>query len=321
MIRRWIAPGASVVVLACFPGESDLTGEKVQLTIPRGATLAAAADSLHAYNLISSPTRFRLYAKITGRERAVQAGTYDIPRGASMRQILAILVAGRPAEERLVVLEGLTLREVADTVHKQLGIPAESIVVAASDSALRVQLQVSGLTLEGYLYPSTYLVPVGADARDVVQQLTEEFTRRWQRRWTAQLDALRMSRHEIVILASIIEGEVRYAPDRPYVSSVYHNRLRRGMRLQADPTVAYALGRRRRLYEKDYLIRSPYNTYQVDGLPPGPIGQPSEESIRAALYPATSPFLYFVARADGQHVFSETYAEHLRAIREIRGRN
>jgi UPF0755 protein len=122
-----------------------------------------------------------------------------------------------------------------------------------------------------------------------------------------------------VTLASIIAGEVRYEPDRAYVSSVYHNRLERGMRLQADPTVVYALGRRRRLYERDYQTPSPYNTYLIDGLPPGPIGSPSRASIEAALYPARTRFLYFVARPDGQHVFSLTYAEHLRTIREIRG--
>lgn len=321
MTVRWLTAVAAAVAVGCLPAETDVTEESVQLTIPRGATLGAAADSLHAHDLISSPTLFRFYATISGRERAIQAGTYDVPRGASNREILAILVAGRPAEARLVILEGLTLQEVADTIQRQLGIPADSVVIAASDSATRSTLRVPGPTLEGYLYPSTYLVPIDAGARDVVRQVTKEFARRWRPNWNARLESLGMSRHEIVILASIIEGEVRYAPDRPYVSSVYHNRLRRGMRLQADPTVVYALGRRRRLYEKDYLIRSPYNTYQVDGLPPGPIGQPSEQSLRAALYPAASPFLYFVARTDGQHVFSETYAEHLKAIREIRGRN
>ncbi len=319
MTVRRFAAAAVIFMLGCIPPELEDTTDNVQLTIPRGATLGAAADSLHAHNLISSPALFRFYAVISGRERAIQAGTYDVPRGASIRQILAILVSGRPAEERLVVLEGLTLQEVADTIERQLGIPAESVVAVASDSAMRANLQVMGSNLEGYLYPSTYLVPVDAGARDVVQQLVREFARRWRPEWEERLDSVGMTRHEIVILASIIEGEVRYAPDRPYVSSVYHNRLRRGMRLQADPTVVYALGRRRRLYEKDYLFQSPYNTYQVDGLPPGPIGQPSEESLRAALHPATSQFLYFVARDDGQHVFSESYAEHLRAIREIRG--
>jgi UPF0755 protein len=121
-----------------------------------------------------------------------------------------------------------------------------------------------------------------------------------------------------VTVASIVEAEVRYPPDRPYVASVYYNRLRRGMPLQADPTVAYALGQRRRLYERDYQVQSPYNTYLITGLPPGPIGSPSSASLRAALHPAVTDFFYFVARSDGKHVFSRTYREHLRAIEAVR---
>lgn len=309
----------AALAAGCSRASPPDASEVVQITIPRGATLAAAAESLHVHDLISSRRVFRFYAVASGRERAIQAGTYDIPSDASVRRVLETLVAGRPAERRLVILEGLTLTELADTVEKQLGISAESIRSAASDSVLRMRLGVPSPTLEGYLYPSTHLVRVDADADDVVRQLSAEFERHWHPEWTARLDTLGMTQHEIVTLASIIEGEVRYEPDRTYVSSVYHNRLRRGMRLQADPTVVYALGRRRRLYERDYQTPSPYNTYLIDGLPPGPIGSPSEASIEAALYPARSQFLYFVARPDGQHVFSLTYAEHLRTIREIRG--
>jgi UPF0755 protein len=305
--------------VGCTRAAPDAQKETVQVTIPRGATLAVAAESLQVHGIISSPGLFRFYAVMSGRERAIQAGIYDIPDGASIREVLAMLVAGRPAERRLVILEGLTLAEMADTVEKQLGMSADSFRSAAADPALRERLRVPAPTLEGYLYPSTHLVRVDADARDIVRQLSTEFERHWHPAWTARLDTLRMTRHEIVTLASIIEREVRYEPDRAYVSSVYHNRLNRGMRLQADPTVVYALGRRRRLYERDYRTPSPYNTYLIDGLPPGPIGAPTEASIEAALYPAHSRFLYFVARRDGQHVFSRTYAEHLRTIREIRG--
>jgi UPF0755 protein len=151
--------------------------------------------------------------------------------------------------------------------------------------------------------------------------MVTEFEAHWRPEWTARLDSLRINRHQAVTLASIIEGEVRYAPDRPFVSSVYHNRLKRGMRLQADPTVIYALGRRRRLFEKDYLRRSPYNTYLIDGLPPGPIGQPAEASMYAALYPARSDFIFFVAQPDGKHIFSRTLREHVNAINAVRRRN
>ena len=307
-----------VAVLACGTEPQLSPGSAVRVTIPPGASLAAAAESLSAHDLISSTATFRFYAVLSGRGRAVQAGTYDLRRSVSFRGILNALMAGRPPERRLVILEGLTLEEIADTVERQLGIPAESVRVAAQDPDLRATLGVPAPTLEGYLFPSTHFVRNDASARDLVRQLTTEFERHWRPDWTARLDTLGMTRHEIITLASIIEGEVRHDADRAYVSSVYHNRLRRGMRLQADPTVVYALGRRRRLFERDYRTPSPYNTYLNDGLPPGPIGAPTAASVRAALFPAHTQFIYLVARPDGQHVFSRTYTEHLRAIREIR---
>ncbi len=175
--------------------------------------------------------------------------------------------------------------------------------------------------VDGYMYPTTYVVPMRMRARDLMKVMTHEFIARWQPEWDARLGELHMTRHEIVTLASIIEAEVRYRPDRPYVSAVYHNRLKRGMALQADPTIVYAHGRRlRRVWERQLQIRSPYNTYLYPGLPPGPITQPSDSSIIAALYPAPIGYLYFVAQPDGKHIFSASYADHLAAIKRVRER-
>ncbi len=309
-----------VIVAAVVGGcrSSPPDGPAARVTIPRGAVLASVADTLHARDLVSSPELFRFYATLSGRDRMIQAGAYEIPPGLSIRQLLTILGTGRPAEKRLVIPEGLTVRELAAIVEREIGIPEDSLLAAARDSLVRANLGIPSATLEGYLYPSTYLVRTDASARDVVRQMVGEFERQWRPEWDARLDTLEMTRHEIVTLASIIEGEVRYGPDRPYVSSVYHNRLLRGMPLQADPTVIYALGRRRRLFERDYQIRSPYNTSLIDGLPPGPIGEPSGASIWAALYPARTNLLFLVARPDGQHVFSHSLREHRRAVREVR---
>lgn len=303
-----------LVALAC----SRIPESPVRVTIPRGATLVAVADTLEARGVIRSPEIFRFYSRLTGRQRFIRAGTYDFPTQTSARRALRILLRGRLAERRVVLPEGLMLTEVAELVRQQLGVPADSFLAAARDSALLAAFGIAAPSAEGYLYPSTYLAPVAATARDIVRQQLNEFRARWRPSWDGRLDSLGMTRHQAVVLASIIEGEVRYGPDRPYVSSVYHNRLRRGMRLQADPTVIYALGRRRRLYEKDYLFASPYNTYLIDGLPPGPIGQPSAESIEAALYPVKTDFLYLVARPDGKHIFSRTLREHLRAAAQVR---
>lgn len=315
-MTRVVVAGALLLALGC--SRRAPSPEQVRVTIPRGATLAGVAESLRARGVIDSPGLFAFYATLSGRARAIQAGTYDLPRPASHRRLLELLMAGRPPVTRLVIPEGLMLQEIVTQIERQLPLPRDSILAAVRDSALRARFDVPAPTLEGYLYPSTYLVRTDADARTVVQQMAAEFAGRWQPEWTRRLDTLGMTRHELVTLASIIEGEVRHDRDRRFVSSVYHNRLRRGMRLQADPTVIYALGRRRRLFEKDYQTPSRYNTYRIDGLPPGPIGSPAVGSIEAALYPARTDFLYFVARPDGQHVFSRTLREHLETVREVR---
>lgn len=315
--HRWLAVGLAGAVAGCA-GAPPPT-QPARVTIPRGATLEAVAESLAAHRIIDSPRAFRFYVRLTGRQRQLPAGTFDLPTGLGARRALNTLLTARIAEHRLVIREGLMLTEIAALVDSQLGIPSEEFLAAARDRSLAAELDIPVPTLEGYLYPSTYLVPVNATAEAVVRQMTGEFARRWQPSWTERLRGLKKTRHEIVVLASIIEGEVRDPRDAYYISSVYHNRLARGMRLQADPTVIYALGRRRRLYERDYQTRSPYNTYMIDGLPPNPIGQPSSASIHAALFPERTDFLFFVARPDGSHVFSRTLREHLRAISAVRG--
>lgn len=312
--RPWLI---AVALTAC--GGVDQNAQPERMTVPRGATLTSVAESLSVRGIIGSKRVFKLYAKLTGRESAVQAGIYDFRPGTSARAILDALVHGREATDPLALPEGLMLTEISEQVQRQLAIDPDSFRAAVRDSSLLADFEIPAETFEGYLYPSTYYVLARATARDVVRQMVSEFSSRWRPEWDAQLASLGMTKHEIVILASIIEGEVEDRSDSKLVSSVYHNRLRRGMRLQADPTVIYSLGLRRRLYERDYAFRSPYNTYLIDGLPPGPINQPSVSSIEAALEPADTEFLYFVARGDGRHVFTRTYQEHLAAIRQVRG--
>jgi UPF0755 protein len=309
---------ALVVAVAAGCGAPPPAGQPVRITIPRGATLAAVTDTLVAHEIVDSPRWFRFLARVLRRDRAIQAGIYDFHRHRPAGEVLRALVSGRAAFQRLVIPEGLMLTEVAAEVERQLGIPADSVLARARDRALVARVAPEAASLEGYLYPSTYFVPVPVGAEAVVTQMVREFEDRWDAAWNARLDSLGLTRHAAVTLASIIEGEVRHDRDRPYVASVYRNRLAAGWRLQADPTVIYALGRRRRLYEKDYLHPSPYNTYLIDGLPPGPIGQPSAASMAAALYPATSDFYFMVAQADGHHVFSRTLREHNAAVARVR---
>jgi UPF0755 protein len=300
----------------------DATGVVcVTLTIPRGATLSAAVDSLTAHQLIGTRSLFTVYARLRGLGRSLKSGIYAFRQDARWSEIVSALRIGRGTLQRFTVPEGLTAVEVADLAAQELGVPRDSFLAAARDPALLGQLGIAARaeSAEGYLYPTTYTLRPHLSGRELVRLMTDEFTDHWPRAWQARLDTLRMSRHDVVTLASIIQSEVRYAPDRDYVSAVYHNRLRQGMLLQADPTVVYAMGRRpHRVYEKNLTIPSPYNTYLHAGLPPGPISQPDSAALAAALYPARAPFLYFVAQPDGKHIFSVSYSEHLAAIRQVK---
>ena len=309
--------GGSRAPLPCDAAAPDC----VELTIPRGATLSAAIDSLSAHDLIGRQFLFSLYARVRGLGRDLKSGTYAFHQGAPWSDIIDALKLGRGALVRFTVREGLRIVEIADQASQELGVPRDSFLAAVRDTAILEKLGAppETETVEGYLYPTTYTIQPHPTARQLVQAMTDEFRSHWSTAWDARLDSLHFSRHQLVTLASIIESEVRYAPDRTYVSAVYDNRLDRGMMLQADPTVIYAMGARpRRVYEKNLLIHSPYNTYLHPGLPPGPISQPDSASIDAALYPAPSPYIYFVAQPDGKHIFSASYAEHLAAIREVK---
>lgn len=308
----------ALLVAGCSHGP-DVT--RVTLTIPPGATLDAAIDSLSAHDLVRHPSLFRAYARMRGLRSSLKTGEYLLPLDAGWSDIVATLERGHGAEVRWTVPEGLMLSEVADLAAEQLGILRDSMIAAAGDPALRHELGLppAVTSVEGYLFPTTYVVSVHITARELVRVMTHEFLAQWQPGWTPRLDSLHMSRQELVTLASIIEAEVRYEPDRPFVSAVYRNRLARGMKLEADPTVAYAYGRRlKRVWDKNLAVRSRYNTYLYPGLPPGPICQPGFASLAAAFNPAPVPFLFFVAQPDGKHIFSVTYADHEGAIRAVK---
>lgn len=323
--RRVPSPGFRVTLRVALLGLALATacggGQQgsVRVTIPPGATLRAAADSLSAKGVIRAPSLFRLYASFTKRDRSVKPGTYLLRRGSSWNDALTSLVEGRGLVYTVTIPEGWTIATMVPALTKGVNVEAESLEVAVRDSALRTRLGVPTPTIEGYLFPETYVFPHGATARDVVRTMVREFERRWKPQWNARLDSLGMTQHEVITLASIIEKEARVAEERPVISAVYHNRLKRGMLLQADPTVLYALGRHaQRVLYRDLRVDSRYNTYRYAGLPPGPIASPGAASIEAALYPAAVPYLYFVAHPDGHHEFRRTLREHNEAVRQMR---
>jgi len=307
----------ALALAAC--GSPD--GPRVTVTIPPGATLETAVDSLAAHGVVTYPAAFRWYARLRGLGGSLKSGVYLLRPRAPWGEVVRALSRGRGVEVRWTVPEGWRLAEIAALAERELGVPRDSFLAAARDPALLAELGIppGAASVEGYLFPTTYVLPLHVRARELVRVMTRAFLAQWTPAWQARLDTLGLSRHELVTLASIVEAEVRYDPDRAFVAAVYENRLRRGMRLEADPTVSYAYGRRLgRVWEKQLAVRSPYNTYRYAGLPPGPIGQPGRASLHAALYPAAVPYLYFVAQPDGKHIFSTSYAEHRAAIARVR---
>ena len=318
-LRRLLSLFSFLSLLSCGASQKP-----ARVILPAGASFSAVTDSLKARGVISDSRTFKLLARVRGIDRSVHAGVYEFPAGTSPWKVLTMLRTGKKAALRFTVPEGLTIPEVSSLAAEKLGIRADSFTAAARDSvAASAVLGLRVPSFEGFLRPETYLVPADINARELVRVMAEGFKSEWKPAWNGRLDTLKMNRLQLVTLASIVEGEARADEERETIAGVYHNRLRMGMALQADPTVQYAImlkrGRKKsRLFIKDYAFASPYNTYLHPGLPPGPVNSPSRRSIEAALYPDSVKYLYFVAGPDGRHVFSKTYNEHLRAIRIIR---
>ena len=317
--RSRAVPAALLLLTACTGTPRPIE----QVTIPPGSSFGVVTDSLAAHHVIQHPKWFKLLARVRGLDRSVRAGVYQLARGSSAWAVMDALKRGDQLLLRITVPEGLTLAEIAPIANAALGIPIDSFMAAANDPAGASAFVPGAMSFEGLLLPETYLVPAGVSARGLVRIMALQGLEAWDPAWAPRLDSLGMTRLHLLALASIIEGEARVNSERSVISAVYWNRIRKGMPLQADPTVQYAIqmatgSRKPRLLLKDYGFKSPYNTYLNTGLPPGPVNSPGRASIEAALYPAPVPYLFFVAAGDGHHVFTRTYGEHLRAIAKIR---
>jgi UPF0755 protein len=311
--------GACITAIVAAAACSASGGAPVRVTIPPGASMRVAADSLSRAGVIRSARMFRAYAFLRRSDRGIKAGTYLLRRGAAWNVVLDDLRGGKGLVHVVTIPEGFSLSQIEPLLVSKLGVPADSVAAAVSDTALLHQLDVPTSTLEGYLFPDTYTFAIGTTARAAVTTMVKRFEQIWKPEWTARLDTLHLSRNDLMTLASIVEKEARVAQERPVIAAVYLNRLRHGVLLQADPTVQFVLGKHvARVYYKDLEIDSPYNTYKHKGLPPGPIASPGKLSIQAALYPANVSYEYFVAFPDGHHEFRVDLAAHERAKIEAR---
>jgi UPF0755 protein len=314
-LRAALAAGCFVLA-AC--GQKPY-GPSTRVIIPRGATFAEAADSLSKANLVGWRKMFRVYARVTGGDRNIKPGTYLLRHGTPWKDIIGALHGGHGLVNTITIPEGYTISQITPLLAKTLKVPADSVQAAVRDTALLARLDIPTPTLEGYLFPDTYAFPLGTTARQAVHEMVYDFERRWNPDWDAKASALKINRNDLVTMASIVEKEARVPEERPVIAAVYYNRLQKGMLLQADPTIQYALGHHvGRVLYKDLAVKSPYNTYVNKGLPPGPVAAPGVASLAAAANPANVPYLYFVASPDGHHEFRMTLQEHTSAIREVR---
>lgn len=292
---------------------------QARVVVPRGASLRVAADSLERAGVIRNATVFRFYAKLRDRDRSIRAGTYLFDRGVSWGEVLADLRGGKALERSITVPEGWALSQIVPQLARVLTVPVDSVQAAVRDTALLRALDIPTATLEGYLFPDTYVFPEGTTARQGVNVMVARFQKVWQPEWNQQLQRQAMSRNDVMALAAIVEKEARRPEERPVIAAVYLNRLKVGMRLQADPTVQYALGQHvARVLYKHLEVDSPYNTYRYAGLPPGPIASPGRPAIVAALFPANVPYRFFVAFPDGHHEFTTSFARHGVAVKSAR---
>ncbi|MCC6346218.1 MAG: endolytic transglycosylase MltG [Nitrospirales bacterium] len=298
---------------------TDWSGRQVEIRIPEGATYRQALTLLARNNLIRDRNIFILIGKLTGFDKRVRAGYYSFFGRMTPYQVFKRLRDGKIIEFEVTVLEGDSLPEIGAKLAAYRIASVEEFSRLVRDPDFLMELNVQGPSLEGYLFPQTYKIPKGIPPRSVlrvmVRTLREEFDSRLQER----ARELGWSENGVLTLASIIEKEAAADSERPVISAVYHNRIRQGMPLQADPTAIYGVkSSREKITPRDIRKRTEYNTYTIKGLPPGPIASPGKKSILAALYPAEVSYLYFVSRGNGTHYFSRTLPEHSAAIRRIR---
>jgi len=318
--------GVCLILAACGGPEAGAPHEHI--LVPKHTTLAAVTDSLAAHGIVTSPRTFRATARILGTfwpplrgvDRHLRPGRYAFPRGERWSVILSALRSGRTDDAYFTVPEGATIAEIAGEAHRKLGMDSAAFVAVTREPAFRERLDVPEDVrgIEGYLFPETYRVAFDAGPQQLVAHMVRQFLTVWDPAWDRLAhDSLGMTRHEVLTLASIVEAEAKVASERPIIAGVYLNRLKRRvpMKLQADPTVIYALGKPvHRVLLKHLAVPSPYNTYLHYGLPPGPIDSPGKASILAVLHPAHHKFLFFVARPDGTNMFTRTPGEHADSV-------
>ena len=288
--------------------------------IPPGAGTAEIRRRLIDAGVVRDELSFRAAVWWTGRAQSLQAGEFQFTRPMSAAAVVEKIARGDVYTRRITFREGLTIAEMADVFESNGFGKKADFLEAAGDRTLIRDLDPDAGDLEGYLFPETYALPRGTPASRLIAMMVDRFRANYTDDLQAKAQEQGFTTRQVVTLASLVEKETGKGDERPLVSAVYRNRIELGMPMQADPTVVYALQKAARydgnIRREDLAFDSPYNTYRYNGLPPGPIASPGKASLEAALAPADVPYLYFVSRNDGSHVFAETLAEHNANVQE-----
>ncbi|HET8721236.1 MAG TPA: endolytic transglycosylase MltG [Nitrospira sp.] len=291
------------------------------VTIPDRSSFQQVAALLEREELIRSRLAFVWLGRFQAADRKIQAGEYELNASMTPAEILSRLTTGVVVLHPVLIPEGLTMVQIAEIFVQQGLMDRQEALRWMTDPGFIASLGIRAPTLEGYLYPDTYKFPKGVRPKEVLTTMVEHLRQVYGPELQARAKELNMTQHEVLTLASIIEKESGSNGEREEISAVFHNRLKKRIPLQSDPTVIYGLPNYDgNIHKKDLSSPSPYNTYRISGLPPGPIANPGIQSIRAALYPSNSRALYFVSRNDGTHQFSATLAEHNEAVERYQKR-
>ncbi|WP_246163303.1 endolytic transglycosylase MltG [Oryzomonas sagensis] len=294
------------------PGKGGIVRD---ISFPAGSGIRKLAGELKRGGVIRSAWHFILLARLRGQAHRLKAGDYRLTDGMTPGDILRKLATGDVDYRRFALPEGYSVYQAAEMLDQKGYFKRDAFLAACRDTALLERLGIHAASAEGYLSPATYNLARNGTEEQLVTQMVGHFRKVYGDVTAGGRGQSRLSLHEIVTLASIIEKEAVSGDEKPLISSVFYNRLRLGMPLQSDPTAVYGVRAfSGKVTKADIGRQSPYNTYLVKGLPPGPIGNPGADALRAALHPARSDYLYFVARQDGTHYFSRTLEEHNRAV-------
>jgi UPF0755 protein len=291
----------------------------IEIEIPKGATFKQVVEVLYNQKLIRDKNTFLLIGRLTGADRKMRAGYYSIWGNMTPLDIFKIIRKGQIIEYEIKIVEGDSLLEISEKLAETGIMTKEDFTKLSKEPDFLAFYDIESNSIEGYIFPDTYLIPKGVLPEDAIGSMIDRMREKYSHELLARTEEIGMTEREVLTLASIIEKEAVVDSERPLISAVYHNRLKKNMLLQADPTAIYGLkSSREKITSKDLQRKTLYNTYVVKGLPPGPIASPGIKSIIAALYPAVVPYVYFVSNNDGSHQFSVTAKEHLAAVKSYR---